>query len=427
LFALKYGFFKSFCLFLPSLRKPKKPNYRDDRPAPLKQQEPPLMFDNRICGEQSGADGVHQQISYGLLVEDSPLGESEACEDGKRTDDLDPHAHGKTSCERRQAGYGASRPEAERFQYAISIPFGECPVEIFISTICGTLFVVPRHTFCSTVANFATIGHENDTIYLFRRVFKRTRQHKENEGNKMIFGQESETLEFKKTTAETKDAVVVPYFAYGKAYIRVADECKQISPEDNPGTFPEGFDPGGLYQRLRVLCSRNPLLAEIMYYSKDIERFGTGLQKIARECEGAGVRYGFKCGKLGFTVIFYRMEISGLGRDFDDGQVSGTSGTSDAVPDVRSIVSGNIDSNLHGDLRGVIMQVTAQDKRIASLLNFCAVPRTREQMQQHIGILNREHFRKSILRPLLESGKLTMTIPDKPHSRNQKYVKTGQE
>ncbi|MDR2109645.1 MAG: ATP-binding protein, partial [Coriobacteriales bacterium] len=125
----------------------------------------------------------------------------------------------------------------------------------------------------------------------------------------MIFGQESETLEFKKTTAEARDAVIdvaailnkhgrgelyfgirndgvvvgqtvsgptlrdvsraltenikpqiyptvemvnidykdcirvqfegesAPYFAYGKAYIRVADECKQISPEELESLF----------------------------------------------------------------------------------------------------------------------------------------------------------------------------------------------
>jgi ATP-dependent DNA helicase RecG len=44
-------------------------------------------------------------------------------------------------------------------------------------------------------------------------------------------------------------------------------------------------------------------------------------------------------------------------------------------------------------------------------------------MQFHIVITNREYFRKNILKPLLESGQLQMTIPDKPNSRNQKYVK----
>ena len=33
-----------------------------------------------------------------------------------------------------------------------------------------------------------------------------------------------------------------------------------------------------------------------------------------------------------------------------------------------------------------------------------------------------EHFSKAYLKPLLASGKLKMTIPDKPKSRSQKYI-----
>lgn len=67
-------------------------------------------------------------------------------------------------------------------------------------------------------------------------------------------------------------------------------------------------------------------------------------------------------------------------------------------------------------------QVNTQD-RIAALLDFCSSPKTREEMQAHIGIANREYFRKAILKPLLASGRLKMTIPDKPSSKNQKYIK----
>jgi ATP-dependent DNA helicase RecG len=72
-------------------------------------------------------------------------------------------------------------------------------------------------------------------------------------------------------------------------------------------------------------------------------------------------------------------------------------------------------------------QVTAQDTaqvgRAEQLLVFCSEPKTRDEMQQFMGIAHREHFRKAILRPLLASGALLMTIPDKPNSRNQKYVR----
>lgn len=75
---------------------------------------------------------------------------------------------------------------------------------------------------------------------------------------------------------------------------------------------------------------------------------------------------------------------------------------------------------------GPTTQVTTQDKdkRLEALIEFCNIPRSKKEMMNHIAIANTNHFRKSYLKPLLDSGKLVMTIPDKPNSRNQKYVKT---
>ena len=43
-----------------------------------------------------------------------------------------------------------------------------------------------------------------------------------------------------------------------------------------------------------------------MYYTKDIENFGTGLKRISVACDEAGVRVEFQLLKLGFAVVFYR-------------------------------------------------------------------------------------------------------------------------
>jgi ATP-dependent DNA helicase RecG len=80
-------------------------------------------------------------------------------------------------------------------------------------------------------------------------------------------------------------------------------------------------------------------------------------------------------------------------------------------------------NDLGGDLNGDTSQDTVQVERTKVILAFCAEPRTRDEIQQYIGISNRGYFRTAILKPLLESGKLKMTIPDKPNSRNQKYVR----
>ena len=51
---------------------------------------------------------------------------------------------------------------------------------------------------------------------------------------------------------------------------------------------------------------RNPLLAKLMYYVKDIESFGTGIKRISDACVEAGVKVEFLKRKMGFAVVFYR-------------------------------------------------------------------------------------------------------------------------
>ena len=71
-------------------------------------------------------------------------------------------------------------------------------------------------------------------------------------------------------------------------------------------------------------------------------------------------------------------------------------------------------------------QVKDLDKRTIQIIQFCKTPKTREEIQNFIGIKDREYFRKEILKPMIEKGLLLLTIPDKPNSPKQKYytVKT---
>ena len=70
----------------------------------------------------------------------------------------------------------------------------------------------------------------------------------------------------------------------------------------------EGFEPQDFIDRPEKPIRRNPKIARILYYSKDIESFGTGLKRIADACNTAGIRYEFKKLKSGFVVCFYRSE-----------------------------------------------------------------------------------------------------------------------
>lgn len=56
------------------------------------------------------------------------------------------------------------------------------------------------------------------------------------------------------------------------------------------------------------------------------------------------------------------------------------------------------------------------------LLKYCSVPRSRPEMMEFMGVTNRKYFRERYIKPLLESGQLCMTLPDKPKSKKQQYV-----
>ena len=154
----------------------------------------------------------------------------------------------------------------------------------------------------------------------------------------------------------------------------------------NPGTFPEGYSPEDFISGGERPIRRNPLITSILYYSKDVESFGTGLKRIAEACNAAGCKYEFKIMKSGFVVVFYRSTDTAY---YDKTQVNTQDNT----------------------------QVSTQDK----ILAFCKTPRTKNEIAQHCGYKSIKGLTLNHIRPLLESGKLAMTIPDKPNSRNQKY------
>lgn len=57
-----------------------------------------------------------------------------------------------------------------------------------------------------------------------------------------------------------------------------------------------------------------------------------------------------------------------------------------------------------------------------SLIDFCSIPRTRSEIVSFVG-KSKNHVMSQIVTPLLLSGKLKMTMPNKPKSSNQKYIK----
>ena len=56
------------------------------------------------------------------------------------------------------------------------------------------------------------------------------------------------------------------------------------------------------------------------------------------------------------------------------------------------------------------------------ILEFYKTARTKKEISEHIGYKNLTYMTRTYIKPLLKSGKLADTIPEKLQNRLQKYV-----
>ena len=101
----------------------------------------------------------------------------------------------------------------------------------------------------------------------------------------------------------------------------------------------------------------------------------------------------------------------------------------------NKIYSGADPEFIEGNVFKTIIPLTAQattqattqanevskDDRIDKILKFCEEPKSRDEIQEYVGIKNREYFRNKILNPLIKKDILQLTLPNKPTSPKQKY------
>ena len=149
----------------------------------------------------------------------------------------------------------------------------------------------------------------------------------------------------------------------------------------------EIHSPGGLYGRLTVEelgysrpDLRNPALATMAEFLLKTENRYSGIPTIRREMKKAGLPAPvFQNRRNEFVVIFYNNK-------------------KDANVSIES------------------------DVQRKDLLDFCQIPRSRKEIAKYLGLSSVSYAITQYVQPLVDEGKLNMTIPEKPKSTHQMFV-----
>ncbi len=163
----------------------------------------------------------------------------------------------------------------------------------------------------------------------------------------------------------------------------------------------EIYSPGGMYRGKPIQeCGldeissvrRNPVIADLFHRMKFMERRGSGIKKIIDETAS----------------------LPGYNSDY--------------MPSFHSTHSSFFVrlQNMNYSSQSVSDQVSDQDtdqEVTKKIMLFCSVEKSKKEICVYCGYNNLTYFTRTYLKPLVESGRLRMTIPEKPNSKNQKYIR----
>ena len=81
-------------------------------------------------------------------------------------------------------------------------------------------------------------------------------------------------------------------------------------------------------------------------------------------------------------------------------------------------LQGNIQDNTQDD---------PQDDMTKKILAYCNAPRSKAEITAFCGYKDSKSFAKRYLQPSIESRQLSLTIPEKPTSKNQRYINVSRK
>ena len=159
------------------------------------------------------------------------------------------------------------------------------------------------------------------------------------------------------------------------------------------GTLPPKQTKQGFYAGISVPV--NDKLSDIFLQLHISEMSGRGIPRIVGAYgEDA---FDFKDNSITVTIPYNRLDLGGTPQD---------------TPQVTPQVIPQDECRYASETEG-----TVSDR----ILVFCNVPKSAQEILSYLGLRDRKNVMKYI-NALVDSGRLARTIPDKPNSRNQKYI-----
>ena len=77
----------------------------------------------------------------------------------------------------------------------------------------------------------------------------------------------------------------------------------------NPGSFPIDLTPYDYIEKDIPSIKRNPLILDILFRCKDVEKAGTGFKRMNELCSQYNIKWSYENIAYGFNFIFYRNDV----------------------------------------------------------------------------------------------------------------------
>lgn len=158
---------------------------------------------------------------------------------------------------------------------------------------------------------------------------------------------------------------------------------------ESPGTLPGIVR---LNNMREIHFSRNPKIAGLLHDYEYVREFGEGIDRMYLEMKEAGL-----------PEPEYRTEAFMVYATIKNKKYA------------EKAINTQVDTQVNTQ---VDTQVNIQDK----ILMYCKEPRSKAEITAYLGYKDTRGVARNHIQPLIQKGKLEMTIPDKPKSSKQKYV-----